>query len=576
METLNDAFFFVIDIIVDLQAYFIALAWDIGKTVLFIALATAAVNYALTGEGLKSNIIKTGKAAVFFIVIMAAYPRIVGHITEWTFDKARDSTYTHIEKYLIQTREQIATVAADTSDDDMLRIPPNQRKTYAARVMASKKVSEDKNPALYFSEILQKREHGNMTYTVIAPAALLEVLLIVAGECFNASENAPKNSWGIPNFTVIFSGLICGFAVLAAGIFAVLEYIIAFLEYMLVSAVGIILFPLSLWEGSRFMSEKFVGALTGFFIKLLFSNICVFLLLYGFMSLAKLFTVDQFTGRPDQIVIVLFVSLLFFYICKSAPGLAQSLLTGTPSLSATGAISAMAGAAGAAAGAAKLAGKAGGAVAGGTAKIGFGAAGMLQQAGAAAGAVKDLGGSKGEQFGAFMSSIGGSAKESAKAGAGDLARSLIGGGGKAGAGGGPGAGAGAGVNRHSQAQKFLGEKNADGTKKTFGEQAASRRAAGTDAGLDYMAKKEAKRGARQEQTAAKQAETAGNAAYTERLAGMTDTRGRPSETARNAAFSERIADMAGSAEKKQRRAEEQQKQDDRAGAVRSFLAGKDT
>ncbi|GAB6391799.1 MAG: hypothetical protein MdMp014T_1172 [Treponematales bacterium] len=49
----------------------------------------------------------------------------------------------------------------------------------------------------------------------------------------------------------------------------------------------------------------------------------------------------------------LFTCLLFFYLCKSAPGLAQSLLTGTPSLSAAGAVGAVAGAAGAVAGTAE-------------------------------------------------------------------------------------------------------------------------------------------------------------------------------------------------------------------------------
>jgi type IV secretion system protein TrbL len=355
-------------------------------------------------------------------------------------------------------------------------------------------VSEERDPALYFSAVLQERTYGNLTYTVVAPAAALEMVLLVAGECFNAAEYAEKKLLGSPDVGAAVKGFICGFFVILTGVFAVLEYLIAFLEYMLIAGVGIIFFPLSLWEGSRFMSEKFVGAVTGFFVKLLMSNICIFLMLYGFMSLARTFTLNNFTGEVDQIVTVIFVSLLFFYICKSAPGLAQSLLTGTPSLSATGAISAMAGAGAAAMGAAKLAGKAGGAVAGGAAKTAFGAGGALQQAGATSAAVKEKGGSIGDQAKAFMGSMAGSAGETLKAGAGDLARSLIGGrGGSGGAGGrGPGAGAGSGLNRHSQTEKFLNEKNEDGTKKTFKEQADSRRAAGTEAGIDYMAKKEAR------------------------------------------------------------------------------------
>ena len=337
MGSLNSAFFFVIDKIVDLQAFFIIQAWSIGKTVLFIALISAAINYDLTGEGLKSSIIKTGKAAVFFIVIMAAYPKIIGHITQWTFDTARNSTYASIEQNLAKTKESVAQQVAGTSGGQ-----DGVKKTYGAVTMKSEKVSEDKDPMLYFSQIIQERQHGDLTYTVVAPSAVLEVVLLVAGECFNSSEKAKKGL--ATDFVQLIIGAVCGFFVILTGIFAVLEYLIAFLEYMLIAGVGIILFPLSLWDGSKFMSEKFVGALAGFFIKLLFSNICIFLMLYGFMSLAKAYTLNPFTGLADEIVTVIFISLLYFYICKSAPGLAQSLLTGTPSLSATGAVSAIAGA----------------------------------------------------------------------------------------------------------------------------------------------------------------------------------------------------------------------------------------
>jgi type IV secretion system protein TrbL len=270
----------------------------------------------------------------------------------------------------------------------------------------------------------------------------------------------------------------------------VLEYLMAFMEYMFITSVGIILFPLSIWEGSKFMAEKLIGAIMGFFIKLLFCNICIFLMLYGFISLARGYSENPFTGRPDEIVVVIFISLLFFFLCKSAPALAQSLLTGTPSLNASGAIAAAGGAIAGAGAALGLAGKAGGAAAGAYAKSAFAGMGAFGQASGAAQAVKELGGTAGQQAGAFLSSIGGSAKEAFKSSGGDLARSLIGGGSHGAAASG---GSGSGINRHSQRQQFLEKKNQDGTKKTFGEYLAGRREAGTNAGIDYMAAQEAQR-----------------------------------------------------------------------------------
>jgi hypothetical protein len=416
-------------------------------------------------------------------MIMFLYPRIIGYITFWTFNKAHASTYSSIAKYIGDTQEEIA-VSAEFKSGYLAA-------TAGQRIIMSEKVGND--PRLFFSKMIQSRRYGEMTYTVVAPAGALEAVLLVALECMRFADETPgyKVLGGMaemPNFAAVLKGLLCALAVIFCGVFAILEYLIAFLEFMLVSSVGIILFPLSIWEGSKFMSEKFIGAIIGFFVKLLFCNICIFLMLYGFTSLAKGYTGKPFTGQVDQIITLLFTSLMFFYICKSAPGLAQSLLTGTPSLSASGAISAVGGAVAGAAGAVGFAKAAGGTLAGGAAKAAFAGAGAFTQASGAAFAAEAAGGGTGAKASAFMGSLGHSAGEALKASGGDLARSLIGGHGNGSRG-----SAGAGINRHSQFQKFLEEKNADGTIKTFGEHLASREKAGTDAGVDYMAKKEAKR-----------------------------------------------------------------------------------
>jgi hypothetical protein len=111
---------------------------------------------------------------------------------------------------------------------------------------------------------------------------------------------------------------------------------------------------------------------------------------------------------------------------------------------------------------------------------------MIAQAGAAGSAAKEAGGSGLQAMGAGLKSVGHSAGEALKSSGGDLARSLI-----SGSGSGPG-GAGYGINRHSQRQQF-GQTNADGTKRSFGEQIAARQKQGTDIGIDYAVKKEAER-----------------------------------------------------------------------------------
>jgi type IV secretory pathway TrbL component len=288
-----------------------------------------------------------------------------------------------------------------------------------------------------------------------------------------------------PDFGRIIRGLLAALFVMFTGVLAVLEYVMAFLEFMLVAGVGVILLPMMIWDGSKFLSEKLISAIIGFFIKLLFCNICILLLLYGYYSLAKRYTEIPFTGTADELVMLIFTCFFFFIICTKGPNLAQSLLTGTPTLNGASAISAVGGAIAGAAGVAGAAGAAGSAIAKGGANAAFGAAGAISQAAGAASAVGQLGGSAKDKAGAVMSSLGGSAKEAMLAGGGNMARSLLAGG-KGGGGGGGGGSAGAGVNRHSGKEKFLGEKNADGTKQSFKEHLADQKKSGENIGLNYQ------------------------------------------------------------------------------------------
>jgi len=465
MENLNAAFFFVTDKIISLQNFFIAQAMSIGRAVLLIAVLSAALNYALTGTGLKENIIKILKATVFFLIVIVAYPRIIGFVSSWTFAMARDSVYPSVRAYYDRNRDEMASLVESSREREVIQ--------YGVRAIW-KTVPGD--PAGYFDSLIVEVDNAQMRYSAVPPASVLKIILLVAGSCL---EYADAGEGAIPQFSRILKGLICAFFIILTGVFAVLEYVLCFLEFMLVSSVGVILFPLSIWEGSKFMSEKFIGAIVGFFVKLLFCNIAIFLLLYGFISLT--YTISSqggFTGEIGQIVFILFVCLLFLYICKSAPGLAQSLLTGTPTLSAAGAISAATGAvaaAGAVMGVANTAGSAAGAAAGGIAKTGVGAAGSLIEANAAATTVKNAGGGGFRQAQAFMGSIGGDVGDSFRAGALGLTRSLLGGQ--------------RGTNPHRWREDFLNKESEDpnrkGESQTLGEHYNKRRQEGARRGREY-------------------------------------------------------------------------------------------
>jgi len=478
-DTVNNAFYFVVDKIFDLQGYFIDVAWVIGRYVFLIAVSLAALNYALTGTGLKENIIKILKATVFFFLVLLAYPKIVGAISSWTFSMAEKSIYPSVYSYFNGVVEKINKENVDYSI---------QGRSFTQYTITN--VLKNDKTHLFDNLIAKKSK-----YTTVAPAAVFKIIFFIAGECFQYADNKDKKFSIVPEFSRILKGLLCGFFIIATGVFALLEYLICFLEFMLVASVGVILFPFTIWEGSKFMAEKFIGALLGFFIKLLFCNIAIFLMIYGFVSLLYIMSDNGFNGNVDQIIFIVFVCLMFFYICKSAPGIAQSLLTGTPSLSATGAISAVGGAvaaAGATMGAVK---STAGTIAGGATKAIVGGAGSLSEANAAGSSarntVRDAGGDERAQSSAsrsaFWRSLGSDVGDSFKTAGHTLTRSLLQSG-NGGASGGHGGAGGGGTNPHSWRQDLLNHHNVDGSNQTFKEHFAARRQEGTIRGQESAKK----------------------------------------------------------------------------------------
>jgi len=327
MEAINNAFYIISDKIIELQSFFLSFANKVAYAVLLVAVLTAAVNYALTGTGLKENIIKIGKALVFFSIVIFAYPNIVGWITEITFSLAKDSTASGISSNLKLSQKEMEDLAIKKELD-------NEKWTYGT--MAVLKYNS------FFSGMLNNRTFTNAqgksySYSTVAPAYAIKSIILVAGECLRLGDNFSVRHLG-QSIGNIIKGYLCAFFILIVGTFCILEYLIAFIEFLFVSSVGVILFPLSLWDGTKFIAEKYIGAMLGFFVKLLFCTICIFLMLYIFTSLSNNFTKEPFLGQIEQIATLAFSALLTFYISKSAPALAQGLLSGTPSLSGAGAI----------------------------------------------------------------------------------------------------------------------------------------------------------------------------------------------------------------------------------------------
>jgi type IV secretory pathway TrbL component len=463
-------FFDLLDKLTGLQGYFLQQAWFIGRIVMLMCFGLAAIKYAIKGEGLKEPMVKLVIAFISFYILMTAYPSIVSGLNKIIFEWSYNSTY----------KGGVA---------DMIN---NTQGNYD---FWQKKVNKDSDA---YSDIIRVVEEelgsGNVgkKYVLdiydtesgfIRPNAIIRLLMLVTEMILHHATKFDL-SRSVLDFILL---LLTAVAVIVCGILASLQYFICALEFTFITSVGVIMLPFMLWDGSKFLTEKLIGAIVGFTMKMLFITIAMLLTFNGYLALMM----RPFAGALDQMIYTVFVSLFYMMICQSGPQLAVSLLTGTPQMS----LMEGAAAAGAFAAAGIAGSKAAGATAGAAAQGGVRALGAASQAAGAAGAAKELGGGKADMAGAALSSLGSSAAQGAKSMAHGMGRSLYAGNQGGGGGGGSGGQGGPGTNRFSQTTS-LNEKTPDGHSKTLKEYAGERYQQGQDKGLAYMVRKEESAGSK--------------------------------------------------------------------------------
>lgn len=200
------------------------------------------------------------------------------------------------------------------------------------------------------------------------------------------------------------SGL-CGLAILIAFFIIAIQVFITYLEFGIVTTLGLILIPFGVFRHTSFLAEKVFGAIISFGVKLM---------VLAFLVSVTVPVLESFTLPEDptwtQLFNMVLVSFAIMALAWHAPGVAAGLLSGGPSLTA-----------GTAAGSALAAGAgvAGAAIVGASAaRTGAKAAGGAVS-GAASGSVMGVpGGGVGSMVGSLVGAAIGSTK-AVLSGAGD-------------------------------------------------------------------------------------------------------------------------------------------------------------
>lgn len=182
---------------------------------------------------------------------------------------------------------------------------------------------------------------------------------------------------------------LCIVGTIAAFLMIAIQCFIAYLEFMIVAVLSLVLLPFGPWKHTKFLSEKSLGAVISHGIKLMTLTFIVALagaVLPSFVPATGVSVHDAFVAMGATLAVAL--------LCIQAPNLAAGLMSGSPSLGAGAMIGTVTGAAmgGAAAmSAGRMLASAGGSMGKGGVSAVARAAGAIAQGGMAGVATKAAG-----------------------------------------------------------------------------------------------------------------------------------------------------------------------------------------
>jgi len=127
--------------------------------------------------------------------------------------------------------------------------------------------------------------------------------------------------------------LLCCLILIACTIFALIQYVMTILEYTIIMGIGAFFIPFILFDGTKELPKKLVPVFTGFLIKMIVMNICMFFVFYLFIQQTVDVMADNGGMNWVSFSTIAFTSIIALVLTQNAPKIAMTLLTGQPQLS---------------------------------------------------------------------------------------------------------------------------------------------------------------------------------------------------------------------------------------------------
>ena len=128
---------------------------------------------------------------------------------------------------------------------------------------------------------------------------------------------------------------ICFGLIIASVAFAIIQYVMCILEFIIIQGLGAFFIPFYLFDGTKDLPKKLVPVFTGLLIKILVMVVCLIFIIYLWLAFVGDMISPANGGvlHPASIAEVIFTVILSFILTSHAPQIAMTLLTGQPQLS---------------------------------------------------------------------------------------------------------------------------------------------------------------------------------------------------------------------------------------------------
>ncbi len=265
---------------------------------------------------------------------------------------------------------------------------------------------------------------SGISFNMKDPSSLILSGFLAADPIITAIEAFPMSFGGLADTIMAYA---CYVVVILAYALMAFQVLITFIEFGIVSTLGVILLPFGVSKHTAFLAEKAIGAIISFGIKLMVLSFVIAVIQPVLVAIPPLGADPTQQQMMGLAVTVMVIAL----IVAQAPGVASAVLSGSPSLSAGvaagTAVSAAAGVVGAAGGVGLAAKSAAQGLSAVNTAAGATGQGAIQAAGTISGFRKAAASEAGQALGTSASSLmAGAVGDSIKSSVGNAVSSTVG------------------------------------------------------------------------------------------------------------------------------------------------------